>query len=97
MSAFVTADIYKCMYLYTMVVPPTGRCTECLLATNYTIVDVLVVHTGTLYYTSNIPRTGIFQFIELHRGGGLNGRLLSCDTRGTDSARFLFVLHDKPF
>ena len=51
----------ECQYLqvhvliYTVVVQPTGICTELLLVANNTIVDVLVVYTHIRYYTHNIP------------------------------------------
>ena len=41
------------MLIYTVVVPPASIFTELLLVANYTIVDVLVVHTEILYYTRN--------------------------------------------
>ena len=34
--------IQLCMLMFTVLVPPTGLNTECSLATNYTMVDVLV-------------------------------------------------------
>ena len=51
MSAFVTEDNYKCVcvLIYTVLVAPAGINTEHLLVIDYTIVDVLVVHTQTLY------------------------------------------------
>ena len=42
-----------CMLIYTVLVPCTGINTEHLLVIDYTILDVLVVHTQTLYYTCN--------------------------------------------
>ena len=47
-------DIYKvCVYIYNAG-PPTNINTECSLATDCFIVDVLVFHTWTLYNTCNI-------------------------------------------
>ena len=43
-----------CVLIYTLLVPPTGINTEHSFDINYFIVDVLVVHTQTLYYTPNI-------------------------------------------
>ena len=40
--------------LYTLVVPPIGIYPDFLLATNYTMVDVPVVHIWILYYALNI-------------------------------------------
>ena len=36
------------MLIYRVLVPPMGITTEWSLATNYTIVEILVVHTWTL-------------------------------------------------
>ena len=49
----MTEDIYKYTFIHTVLVPTTGMNTECILVIDYTIVDVLVVHTWTLYYTYN--------------------------------------------
>ena len=43
-----------CVLIYTELVPPTSIYTAHSMATNYTLVDVLVVHTQTLNYTHNI-------------------------------------------
>ena len=42
------------MLIYTVVVSPIGRYPDSLLATNNTVVDVLVAHIQILYYTHNI-------------------------------------------
>ena len=40
--------------IYTVVVPPVGIYPDLLLVTDYTVVDVPVVHIRILYYTGNI-------------------------------------------
>ena len=54
MSAFVTAYLQMYMHIYTVVVPPIGLYTDFLLVSNFSMMDVLILHIWILYYMHNI-------------------------------------------
>ena len=46
--------IYRCVCLYTVGVLPISTYMDFLLVSNYSMVDVLVLHIQIVYYTCNI-------------------------------------------
>ena len=52
-NAFVTAYLQVCIHIYTIVVPSIGLYTDFLLVSNFSMMDVLIVHIWILYYTHN--------------------------------------------